>query len=132
MDNSHGSDKDMKRLKGTGKVDYDYRYDILFFRTKDREYAKSIEVGNVVLDIDTEGFIVGIQIFGAAKFLKTYKYALMKVSKWGFEATVKDNRVELRLAFEVRVRNRTIEKNPIIMETISERLPASKLVCAAA
>ena len=32
------------RLEGKGEVDYDYKHDILFFKVKSREYAKSIEL----------------------------------------------------------------------------------------
>ena len=131
MANSQESKEKMKYLKGKGIVDYDYKYDILLFKTQEREYVKSIEIENMVLDVDKDGFIVAIQIFEASKFLKVYKYALLKVSQWNFEATVKDGMIEFRLTFEVVIRNKVIEKNPIIIQSISESLPNSKLVCAA-
>ncbi len=116
MAKSQKSKTKMKHLKGKGKIDYDYKYDILFFKTMGREYVKSIEIDNMALDIDKDGFIVGIQIFEASKFLKTYKYALLKVSQWGFEATVEDGRIEFRLTFNVVIRNKVIEKNPIMLD----------------
>ena len=40
----------MKSLKEKGEADYDFKQDILFFKTKDRTYKKSIELHNIVLD----------------------------------------------------------------------------------
>jgi len=130
----------MKQINCKGQVDYDYKNDILFFKTKDREYDKSIEVDNVVLDIDTKGFITGIQLFEASEFLNLKKVELRDIPHWKFNTKaelVKQNgqdvtRVEIRLAFNIRVRNTLIEKNPIIIpHPIKERLPDSELHCAA-
>jgi len=123
-----------KRIKGKGEADYDFKNDILFFKTKNREYVKSVELDNVVLDIDKEGFIAGIQIFEASKFLRLGKIALRDIPTWQFDAKVdrisKDvAKAEIRLMFNVRVRNRIIEKNPIIMPQLNEPLPNSELIC---
>lgn len=118
-----------KNLKGKGEMDYDYKQDILFFKTKDREYAKSIELDNIVLDIDSAGFIVGIQIFEASKFLGVEKLILMKIPTWQFIAVVEEGKLEIRLTFQIQVRNKMIEKNPIIIQQIKEPLPNSELVC---
>ncbi len=122
----------MKTLKGKGEADYDLKHDILFFKTKDREYVKSIEIDNITLDIDSEGFITGIQIFEASKFLRVTKQVLVNIPKWQFQATVFEGRLEIRLMFQIKVRNQIIEKNPIIMESLREPLPNSELVCATA
>ena len=50
-------------------VNYDYDNDILFFKVKDREYDHSVELEDLVLDVDSEGNVSGIQIFGASKML---------------------------------------------------------------
>lgn len=118
--------KDLK-----GEADYDFKHDILFFKTKNREYKKSIELENFTLDIDEEGFITGIQIFEASKFLNLDKVALMKIPKWKFMAKYFDGRIDVRLIFQVRIRNIIVEKNPIILESISEPLPNSELECVA-
>ena len=130
----------IRRLKVKGEVDYDFKNDILFFKTKNREYIKSIELDNLILDIDSKGFIVGIQIFEASKFLKMDKITLKDVPNWEFSTKtdqIKDGKktvtkIEIRLMFQVRIRNRLIEKNPIIMpQPISEGLPNSELTCVA-
>ncbi len=118
-----------RHLKGKGIFDYDYINDILFFKTKNREYARSVEFGNMVFDIDPENFIINIQIFEASKFLGIKKVYLRKVPKWRFNAIVHDGIVEIRLFFQVLIRNKIIEKNPIIQQPTN--LPNSRLECVA-
>jgi len=71
-----------RHLTGEGEMDYDYINDILFFKVKNREYDRSLEFENLVIDIDSENFIIGIQIFDASKFLRMDKSALRAVPKW--------------------------------------------------
>lgn len=120
-----------KILKEKGEMDYDYKQDILFFKAKGREYAKSIELDNIVIDIDSKGFITGIQIFEASKFLGLEKKDLMKIPKWNFTVNVGEGKIEIRLVFQIQARNKIIEKNPIIIQTIKEQLPSSELTCTA-
>lgn len=118
-----------KTLKAKGEVDYDYQHDIILFKIKNRDYVKSIELNNLVLDIDKEGFITGIQIFKASNFFNLTKNALLKIPQWQYLATVDSGRIEIRLAFKVTVRNKIIEKNPIIVQETNEPLPNSEIMC---
>ena len=122
-----------KSIHGKGEVDYDFKHDILFFKTKDRKYAKSIELlDNIVADVDKEGFLVGLQIFDASEFLNLDKKELLSIPKWSFNANVYDgNKIDIRLTFQIKVRNKIIEKNPIIAQQISQKLPNSEMVCEA-
>ncbi|PIN79360.1 hypothetical protein COV16_04675 [Candidatus Woesearchaeota archaeon CG10_big_fil_rev_8_21_14_0_10_34_8] len=120
----------LKQLKCNGEVDYDFSHDILFFKTKNREYVKSMELDNITLDIDAKNYITGIQIFEASKFLQTSKETLLSVQKWQFQSMVYEGKLEVRLVFQIKVRNKIIEKNPIIVESLTEPLPNSELVCA--
>ena len=117
------------RIEGKGEANYDYKHDILFFKTSERDYAKSIELDNIVLDLDKENFIVGIQILEASKFLNLTKLKLLKIPRWKFNAVVQEGRIEVRLMFQVMVRNKMIEKNPIIMQPTPDDLPNSELIC---
>lgn len=121
-----------KKLEGKGEVDYDYKHDILFFKTKDREYVKSIELlDNLVVDVDKEGFLTGIQIFDAAEYLNLDKKVLLSIPNWQFTINVHENIIEIRLVFQIKVRNKIVEKNPIISQQINQKLPNSELVCEA-
>ncbi|MBI2652197.1 DUF2283 domain-containing protein, partial [Candidatus Woesearchaeota archaeon] len=78
-----------KKLEGKGEVDYDYENDILFFKLKGRQYDKSIELlDNLVVDVDKEGFLVGIQMFDASEYLNIDKKSLLKIPNWQFTINV--------------------------------------------
>ena len=110
--------KDMKprHLEAKGEMDYDYVNDVLFFKIKDREYDFSVEFQNMVIDIDEEKFIVGIQIFEASNFLRMSKVNLREIPNWRFNAKLENNTIEIRLDYQLKIRNKTFEKNPIIIQ----------------
>lgn len=121
-----------KKLEGKGEVDYDYENDILFFKLKGRKYDNSIELlDNLVVDVDKEGFLVGIQMFDASEYLNIDKKSLLKIPNWQFTINVHENIIEIRLVFQVKIRNKIVEKNPIISQQMSHKLPDSQLVCEA-
>ena len=119
-----------KYLKVKGEMDYDYLNDILFFKVKNREYNSSLEFQNMVIDIDKQKFIVGIQIFDASKFLEIPKVYLRPIPKWQFEARLKQGIIEVRLFYQVCIRNKIIEKNPIIIQENKSNLPSPQVVIA--
>ena len=121
-----------KSIQGKGEVDYDYKHDILFFKTKDREYVKSIELlDNLVVDVDKEGFLTGIQMFDASEYLKIDKKSLLQIPNWQFTINVHENIIEIRLVFQTKIRNKIVEKNPIIAQQINQKLPNSEMICEA-
>ncbi len=95
-----------KQLNGKGEIDYDYKNDILLFKTKNREYKKSLDFGNLVLDVDKEDFITGIQIFDASKMFSMTKEALRNIKQWEFHAKTEDKTIMIRLAFKALQRNK--------------------------
>ena len=128
---------DTKPMKGTkgrtleaeGEMDYDYINDILFFKVKNREYDFSLEFQNMVIDIDKEKFIVGIQIFDASEFLRIEKVSLRAIPKWQFKARIDHGVIEIRLFYQITVHNKIIEKNPIIIQENTADLPSPQMVC---
>jgi len=123
-----------KVLKGKGEFDYDYLNDILFFKIKGRNYVKSIEVGQLTVDIDEEDFITGLQIEDASKFFRLPKISLKNVKKWQFEAKIENKEIEVRVSFQAVYRNKAIEKEPIVVKPIEDEMPESKakVVCEVA
>lgn len=122
--------KDIKprSLEAEGEMDYDYVNDILFFKVKDREYSFSIEFQNMVIDIDEEKFVVGIQIFEASKFLGLSKINLREIPKWQFKARIEEGIMEFRLNYQLQIRNKIYEKNPIIIQENKSGLPSPQMV----
>ena len=85
-----------------------------------------------MIDVDKEGFLVGIQIFDASEFLNLDKKELLSIPKWFFNANVYDgNKIDIRLTFQIKIRNKIVEKNPIIAQQINQKLPNSEMICEA-
>ncbi len=117
-----------RHLEAEGEMDYDYVNDILFFKVKDREYDFSFEFQNMVIDVDKEKFITGIQLFDASEFLGMQKINLREIPKWQFKAKINKGVIELRLFYQLKVRNRIIEKTPIIIQENKANLPSPQMV----
>jgi len=123
--------KDIERnLEGEGEMDYDFVNDILFFKLKGREYDFSMEFENMVIDVDKEKFVVGMQIFNVSQFLGIKKEYLRQIPTWQFKSKVRDNVIEVRLFYQISVRNKIIEKNPIIIQENRSNLPSPQMVVA--
>jgi len=116
-------------LEAEGEMDYDYVNDILFFKVKNREYDFSIEFQNMVIDVDKEQFVVGIQIFDASQFLLMSKINLREIPKWQFKAKIEEGIIELRLNYQLQIRNKIFEKSPIIIQENKSGLPSPQRVC---
>ncbi len=117
-----------KHLEGEGEMDYDYENNVLFFKVKDRDYDFSFEFENMVIDVDKEKFIVGIQLFNASEFLGISKINLREIPTWKFKAKITKGIIELRLFYQLKIRNQIIEKNPIILQENKANLPSPQMV----
>lgn len=120
--------------KGKGEYMYDYRNDILLFKIKDRDYAKSIEFDNLTIDIDTEDFITGLRIFDASKVLKIPKIALQHIKKFEFHTQVENKVIQIQLRFGYVLRNRPIVTHgqDFIREALKAKIHDSEVVCTVA
>jgi|SRR3989344_2160979 len=96
--------------KGMEEIDYDYSNDIILFKIKDRDYDYSIELEDVVLDIDKEGFITGIQVFDASNIFNASKEALTSIKNWEFKIRTEEKIIYIQLNFAIISRNKIIEK----------------------
>ncbi len=75
----------MKNKEEKGEMDYDLKNDIRIFKAKNKAYKKSVELENIVLDIDANGSVSGVQIFDASRFFGVKKNNLLKIPKWMFD-----------------------------------------------
>jgi uncharacterized protein YuzE len=126
--------KEKRQLKCKGEFDYDFVNDILFFKVKNREYEKSLEFDNLVIDLDEEGFIVGLQIFDASEYFRIKKLYLRAAVKWRFEARLEKisklkSRLEIRLMFQVSIRNKIVQPEPIITQDVRGAHEDSRILC---
>ena len=98
---------------GKGELIYDYKYDTLTFKIKDRNYKMSIEAQNFVIDIDEENFVTGIRIFDATKVSGINRFVFKNLIHGEFKASIKDNVINVFFKFVGKMRNKII---PIFSE----------------
>jgi len=116
-----------------GEFCYDYKYDILLFKIKNREYFKSFDFDGVVIDMDKEGFLTGVQIFDAAKMFKVPKSALRDIKEWDFRAQIEGKVITVQLSFKAMLRNKEITRiSENIQRETSSPIGDSQSVCALA
>ena len=122
--------KNMKRLdaRNKGLVDYDEKYDILYFKAKEREYTTSIEVGDLMLDVDAEGFVTGLQIFDAAERFHLPQKALQKIVQWTLKSRSEDGVITAQLAFTANFNGKLAEKSLDIV-SVSNNLEDAESIC---
>ena len=94
--------------KGKGEYVYDYKNDVMIFKIKDRDYDKSLEFENLIVDIDTEGYITGLRIFDATKVFNFESIVLHSIHNFEFNAEIEDNIINIRLSFTATMRNKSI------------------------
>jgi hypothetical protein len=81
------------------------------------------------IDVDSESYIVGLQIFNASRFFNVEKLALRQMNAWKLEANVEKNTIEVRVIFNITQRNKRVEKNPILIQPMTQEMPDSRLIC---
>ena len=97
-----------KKITGKGEFIYDYKYDTLTFKMKDRNYKRSIEIQNFAIDIDDKNLITGIRVFDASKVFGVDKYVLKNIVQGEFKADVEKKIVTITLKFVGMQRNKII------------------------
>ncbi|MBS3139343.1 DUF2283 domain-containing protein [Candidatus Woesearchaeota archaeon] len=87
--------------RGKGEWDYDVKNDILLFKIKGRKYVKSVEFNDLVLDLDNEDFVTGIQIFDASEILKIDKHSFKNIHHWEFHVKIENEIARVQLMFDI-------------------------------
>ena len=118
--------------QGKGEIAYDFKYDILMFKVKDREYAKSVELHNFVADIDDKGFVTGIRIFDASKVFGVSKFLLKSIKSMKFKASVEDNVITIVLEFSSIVRNKESIYKPSFTTEAGTEMEDAEVECVVA
>lgn len=116
-------------LKGLGKYNFDFKNDIFFFKVNNREYSHSVEMNNVVIDFDEEQFVTGVQIFNASEFFSVEKNLLKQIREVKMQAKVENGTIKIKIEFDVTIRNKVKNYNPIIFERVNDQIPNSEILC---
>ena len=89
-----------------GEYSYDFANDILLFKIKDRNYRESLEFGNIVIDVDDQEFITGIQIMDASRVMRIPKLTLRNIQRFQFHAEAEGSQITVQVNFTSKVRNK--------------------------
>ena len=115
-----------KHLTGKGEFLYDYKYDILTFKMRNRNYKHSFEFQNFVADVDDENFITGIRIFDVSQIFGVNKFVLKDIAGGQFKSRIESNVVTIVFKFVSKVRNRLfplLSKQENFTQQITENAP---------
>ncbi|MFX1453073.1 MAG: DUF2283 domain-containing protein [Promethearchaeota archaeon] len=117
--------------KGKGEYRYDYSNDIMLFKIRDRDYLKSIDFGNLIVDIDKDGFITGLRIFDASQVFQLSKLALNNLKGFEFHTRVEDKVITIQLRFTAVMRNKPVIKQgqDFIREAVQSQIKDSEVLC---
>jgi len=87
--------------KGHTKVTYDEEEDILSF-TKGRRVQASIDIGDFVIDVDSNGFITGIEVLNATETFKMTAAQLMELNEISMNVNYRPNYVLIHLIMSLK------------------------------
>lgn len=120
--------------EGKGQHFYDYINDILLFNIKNRDYLKSLDFDNLIVDLDKEGFITGLRIFDASKIFNIPRLALKNIRSFKFNAQIEDKKVTIRLEFVPILRNKPLIKQGqnLVREALDSEIKNSEVICTIA
>ncbi|HLC66826.1 MAG TPA: DUF2283 domain-containing protein [Candidatus Nanoarchaeia archaeon] len=120
--------------EGKGEWSYDDANDILLFKTKDRYYERSIEFGDIVLDIDRENFITGVQIFAGSKIFGMSREALRTIKQFSLTTKVESSQVVVQLRFTTTSLNKpSVTQGQEFVHSLGNlKLGNSEVVCTVA
>ena len=88
-----------------GESDYDPENDLFIIRIKNRDYLKSIDYDDIIIDLDKELYITGIRIFAASKKFRLSKKTLSSLRSLEFNAKIEDNTISIVLKISTSVLN---------------------------
>ena len=89
------------------KTDYDSEEDLLYLYNDGKKASGSIEFDDLVVDLEKKGEIVGLEIFGASKYLseltgkKISKSDLQKIEETEFSFTAKKGTIIIKIALPI-------------------------------
>ena len=93
--------------KGNTKIVYDDEEDILFL-SKGRKVKASIDIGDFIIDVDTNGFVSGIEILNASENLKISEGQLKGLQEASMVVTYKPNYVYIYLVMKFKKKEKDI------------------------
>ena len=102
---SYGEEKKMKGQPKNAKMRYSFAEDILFASPVKREYDSSIQMGDLIFDLDKKNRIIGFEIMNASKVLGVPKLYIYNYKKIKIEIAIKDDVIKINAVLITTFRN---------------------------
>jgi len=111
----------MFRFKRKGEYIYYPKEDNLKLKIKDKKENYSILLrskfcksepgeGDIILNIDSEGFVIGISFLEASQIFKISKDSLEKIKKYEYQAKIIKKSISIKVEIEAEQNNKSITK----------------------
>ncbi len=116
----------MKKIQQFGKMDYDEENDLLFFSLTRSEYLHSLELHDIIVDLDKENKIMGIEMFNAAKLLNVSPNSIIDTIQCMINIIVHKGKLQIHFFFKIEHHGEIIQKEQVITQVISSSIPDVK------
>ena len=93
--------------KDNTKITYEENEDILSL-WRGKPSKASIEVGDFIVDIDSQGYISGLEILNASENMKLKPFVLSKIEKASMSVLYRQNYVSIFLSFKIEGRENNV------------------------
>ncbi len=90
------------------KIDYDVEEDLLYIYNENKKSSGSIEFGDLIVDLEKKGSVVGLEIFGASNYLseltnkKITKKDLEKMENAVFSFTTRKGTIIIKVMLPLK------------------------------
>ncbi len=125
--------KNKINLNKNGETSYDYANDVLFVKAKNKDYSESIEMNEVIIDLDFEGEVTGIRVFDASEVFNLSKNALKNIKELEFSIKIEDSTISINAWFNYSLPDNSILSHGqnFVREVTSSELKNSEIFCTA-
>lgn len=90
------------------KLDYDEEEDLLYLYDERKKASGSVEFGDLIIDLEKGGRVVGMEIFGASEYLseltnkKITKQDIKKIQSAAFTFTARNGTMIIRIILPIK------------------------------
>jgi uncharacterized protein YuzE len=103
--------KEEKSVTAAAKYDYDSLNDTFYTHPLDRDYSSSMMMDDIIIDMDAERRITGIEVLNASKKFGVSKYEMLHPMQLSFTIDIDDGKIILSLNLTFMKRNNPLAKS---------------------
>lgn len=103
------------------KYDYDFQNDTIFFYVDNDKYVSSMDLDGIILDLNEDNFIMGIEILNASKKFNSSKAGLRDIHHFSATIEISKKNIEVSMKLEIVKRNKLIDRflNALTLNTMN-------------